>query len=112
MSCDKARERHLRITYGITCEQYEDILEAQDGRCAICRAKPRKIRLAVDHDHKTGTIWGLLCSKCNHRLLGQHGRDPDKYQRAMLYLDGSRSHVRTVLGDAHRVPEIVKRRAA
>jgi DNA-directed RNA polymerase subunit RPC12/RpoP len=107
--CDKARARHLMTTYGITCEQYDALLEAQGGRCGICGAKPRKIRLAVEHDHKTGEIHGLACARCNHRLLGQHGRDPEKYERLVEFLRNPPA--RAILGD-HRVPPIVKRRAA
>lgn len=61
---------HLRRVYGIEEDAYEALLAAQDGRCAICQLKPRKNRLAIDHDHKTGVIRGLLCMWCNHRLLG------------------------------------------
>jgi hypothetical protein len=57
-------------TYGITAAGYDALLRAQGGRCAICRARPKSKRLAVDHDHKTGAVRGLLCSRCNHDLLG------------------------------------------
>lgn len=52
--------------FGITPEQYEAMLKAQDGVCATC-SKPCKTNrwLCVDHDHDTGMIRGLLCSKCN-----------------------------------------------
>lgn len=65
-----AHERRLEATYGIPAEEYNRILEAQGGRCGICRNVPRTIRLAVDHDHKTGAVRGLLCKRCNHDLLG------------------------------------------
>lgn len=57
-------------TYGLTADDYETLLELQGGKCAICRAKPKSKRLAVDHDHKSGRVRGLLCSRCNHDLLG------------------------------------------
>lgn len=60
---------HLARNFGITDEQYDAMLASQHGRCAICRNTPKKKRLHVDHDHKTGMIRGLLCSWCNHRLL-------------------------------------------
>lgn len=54
--------------YGITREQYADMLERQGGRCAICRTdKPggkRRI-FSVDHDHRTGAVRALLCIHCN-----------------------------------------------
>lgn len=57
-------------TYGLTAEQYQTLLARQGGKCAICRARPKSKRLAVDHDHGSGAVRGLLCSRCNHDLLG------------------------------------------
>lgn len=57
-------------TYGITPAAYDALMRLQGGRCAICRARPKSKRLAVDHDHKTGAVRGLLCSRCNHELMG------------------------------------------
>jgi hypothetical protein len=60
--------------YGMTHEQYEDMLMQQNGACAICgKPESRMIRgsvamLAIDHDHETGKVRGLLCSWCNRRL--------------------------------------------
>lgn len=59
--------------------EYEALLQIQGGRCAICNARPRGVRLALDHTHGheacggkgcEGCWRGLLCSKCNHELLG------------------------------------------
>ena len=50
---------------------WETLFKAQRGRCAICR-KPQKdvpIRFAVDHDHATGRVRGLLCRTCNLALV-------------------------------------------
>lgn len=61
--------RWIKKTYGITGEQYEALYEAQGGTCAICRrARGTSKRLAVDHDHATGFVRGLLCSTCNNIL--------------------------------------------
>lgn len=61
-------------TYGITSEQYRALFKAQGGRCYICRRKVHSKRLAVDHDHQTGEVRGLLCADsergCNHAILG------------------------------------------
>lgn len=57
-------------TYGLSAEGYAELLERQGGKCAICRARPVSKRLAVDHDHASGAVRGLLCSRCNHDLLG------------------------------------------
>lgn len=66
----RAHAATIEKTYGITGDDYDSLLKAQGGKCAICRARPRSKRLAVDHDHKTGAVRGLLCSRCNHDLLG------------------------------------------
>lgn len=68
-------ERWIKTTYGITREEYDAILEAQGGKCAICRRATGASRnLSVDHDHKTGEVRGLLCTPCNRDVLG-HLRD-------------------------------------
>lgn len=71
-ACSSARSHAAMVakTYGLEAGDYERLLEAQGGRCAICRARPKSKRLAVDHDHKTGAVRGLLCSRCNHDLMG------------------------------------------
>jgi Autographiviridae endonuclease VII len=67
------RRSRLRTTYGITVAQYDAMLVAQGGGCAICKQPPntylrRKASLAVDHDHATGEVRGLLCGRCNTAL--------------------------------------------
>lgn len=66
----KSHAASIEKTYGITGDDYEKLLRLQGGKCAICRARPRSKRLAVDHDHHSGAVRGLLCSRCNHDLLG------------------------------------------
>ena len=58
----------FKKNFGITLKEYNVLLEQQKFLCAICKEKDLKIRLAVDHDHKTGKIRGLLCSRCNLTL--------------------------------------------
>jgi hypothetical protein len=53
---------------GITDDDYEALLAAQGGGCAICGNPPKTRRLHVDHDHKTGKVRGLLCHRCNRAL--------------------------------------------
>ena len=64
---ERNRWRKLLIRHGITKDQYEQLFRSQDGKCAICRTELNK-KLAVDHDHKTNMIRGLLCHKCNMAL--------------------------------------------
>lgn len=67
---DASHGARVEKVYGLTPAQYDALLQRQGGRCAICRARPKSKRLAVDHDHKSGAVRGLLCSRCNHDLLG------------------------------------------
>lgn len=82
-----AHERRLETTYGITPEEYRRIFhDVQGGRCAVCRNQPRSIRFAVDHDHKTGEVRGILCKRCNHDLLGGGHDSIDTLWNAIEYL--------------------------
>ena len=67
-SSEKAREHRLKSLYGISIAEYEQMLKKQKGVCAICGRPPAKQRLAVDHNHKTKQIRGLLCYHCNYGL--------------------------------------------
>lgn len=71
-ACASAKTHGAMVekVYGITADEYDALLKRQGGKCAICRARPKSIRLAVDHDHKSGAVRGLLCSRCNHDLMG------------------------------------------
>ena len=82
----------LRRTFGISLADYNAMLKAQGGTCAICRrpetfklAGKARPRLSVDHDHQTGKIRGLLCHKCN-RGLGNFEDDVKRLLAAGAYL--------------------------
>ncbi|HSH60575.1 MAG TPA: endonuclease VII domain-containing protein [Acidimicrobiales bacterium] len=83
----KRRERaaHLMRKFGITVEQYEEMLAIQGGGCAICGRRPGKISLHVDHDHETGRIRGCLCFRCNN-ALGDFADNGDWLVAAANYL--------------------------
>lgn len=83
-----SRAGSLRRMYSLTPEQYESLLAAQQGRCATCLRFPGGAFLAVDHDHATGLVRGLLCTVCNHRLLARHRGEPGAwlFDRAARYL--------------------------
>lgn len=82
-----SRNARLQATYGLSAEDYQRLLRAQDGKCAIC-LETRKTNLAVDHCHKTEAIRGLLCARCNGQLLARGARDrPDVLRRAANYLE-------------------------
>lgn len=72
--------------YGITWDQYQSLITAQNNLCAICnKGESPKRRLAIDHCHRTGRVRGLLCIKCN-RALGYFGDDPAVVRAALGYL--------------------------
>ncbi len=65
----RARVSHLKTKYGLTLEEYDSMVIAQEGRCAICnKEEPNGRNLHVDHNHKTGRIRKLLCKRCNAAL--------------------------------------------
>ena len=80
------RARALRKTYGMTLEQYDVMLAAQNGVCAICQLpESQGENLAVDHDHDSKINRALLCRNCNI-AIGNFKEDPDRVQRAVEYL--------------------------
>jgi hypothetical protein len=85
-SSESAHGAMIERTYSLTADQYAALLELQDGRCAVCRAKPKTVRLAVDHDHRSGRTRGLLCSKCNHELLGAAHDSLELLENAVAYI--------------------------
>lgn len=92
----KFKSQYLK-RYGITIEQFDEILAAQGGVCAICSKKETALHhitgearhLAVDHCHSGGQVRGLLCTPCN-QILGLAGDDPDLLRKAATYLEKSR----------------------
>jgi hypothetical protein len=92
-AADRARARRLLKKYGITTAEYDQMFEAQGGKCAICRRPPKRIRLAVDHDHKgTGrkSVRGLLCSMCNRKIVGVIERFKVLPEKIVEYLRSER----------------------
>lgn len=79
----------IKRRYGCTLEQYNQMLIAQSGACAICKSlhnpAEKKGRLYVDHDHATGAIRALLCKHCNS-MLGYAKDDPKVLLEAVAYL--------------------------
>ena len=85
---DKNRDNKLRKAYGISLEDYNEMLSEQNDCCAICRRHYSLFnrKLSVDHDHKTGAVRGLLCKDCN-TSLGQFNDDVDTLLSAISYLN-------------------------
>lgn len=74
-----------RREYGLNRDEYEQMLAAQGGVCAICGGAPKKKSLAVDHVHSSGKVRALLCHRCN-TALGLFGEDTDRLMSAINYL--------------------------
>lgn len=84
--CNKERRNFREKLYGLAREHYARMLTAQGGRCALCGRESGSRALAVDHDHATGRIRGLLCSPCNTGIGGLRD-DPEMLRRAIAYLE-------------------------
>lgn len=83
-----SRRSHLKRTFGISLELYNEMLKNQNGVCAICKqfnTHGQHAVLAVDHCHDTGNIRGLLCYKCN-TALGQFQDNINNLEKAISYL--------------------------
>lgn len=67
---DKQAERQRKYAYGITKDQFDTMLAAQNASCAICSAGTpgHNASFHVDHCHTTGAVRGLLCHHCNTGL--------------------------------------------
>ena len=83
-----SRASHLRTKFGLTIEQYDQLLADQGGGCFICGKTPEQEgkNLAVDHDHVTGEIRGILCAYHNHRVIGRH-RDGELLRKMADYVE-------------------------
>lgn len=88
----QSRGNMLSKKYRLTQESYDERLKLQNYKCAICDLhylrnikNNRVIALAVDHDHKTGKVRGLLCNNCN-RGIGLLGDSVSSMDRALRYL--------------------------
>lgn len=83
------RGSKLRADYGISLEQYREMVAAANGLCEACGQRPYvrhgRVTLHVDHDHATGAVRGLLCQPCN-LALGHLGDDLDRIERLAAYL--------------------------
>ncbi len=76
------RRWNLKTKYGLSVAEYEALLEAQAGLCAICRGT--LLTPKIDHDHLTGSVRGILCHRCNLLLAGVE--NPSFLKRALNYL--------------------------
>ena len=85
----------IKQLYGITYEEYEAMLEKQNGQCAICgttdpSAQNNRQHFCVDHCHTTGQVRGLLCDQCN-TALGKFKDNINYLENAITYLQQTKS---------------------
>ena len=94
------RTRNLKVKYGLTLSEYENLVAKQQGRCAICNIKPlvtikKPNPLYIDHDHKRAVVRGLLCHLCNV-LIGMAKEDTCTLRNAAEYLEKTMSIATTI----------------
>lgn len=84
----RIKNRRRERIYGISPEEYENILLKQNGKCAICKSDKSEFHngLHIDHNHNTGKIRGLLCLKCNS-AIGKFKDSIEILQEAIKYLE-------------------------
>ncbi len=93
--CERHYQRFRKAAkFGATPEDIARLFKEQDGKCAICRCEEespdgttgRTRELAMDHNHSTGKLRGLLCGACN-KAIGMLGDDPAVLRAAITYLE-------------------------
>ena len=85
------RDNYLKRVYGIDIVEYNELFRKQNGCCAICgvhQTKQKRI-MAVDHDHESRRVRGLLCFMCN-TALGKFNDDCEVLNKAIQYLNAHR----------------------
>lgn len=91
--CREHRLKKRRKKLGISDGEYWKLVKKQKGLCAICKQPEvmvrlgRVVTLSIDHDHKTNTVRGLLCHRCNVGL-GHFLDNPKLLKKAAKYLQG------------------------
>ena len=86
---ERARERNKERRYGITQEQFDQMLLEQNNKCKICSNNFKSSKdTHIDHCHGTNKVRGLLCNGCN-MALGQFMDNTDILDNAIKYLQNS-----------------------
>jgi hypothetical protein len=111
----KVKNAYLMRTYHITLDFFNRLREFQDYKCGICRRHEIMFRtgMAVDHNHKTGEVRGLLCWSCN-RLLGRFFDDNQLLVNMAYYvqhLPVVTLHGASIYTAPHRVGSAVRAKA-
>ncbi len=86
---DRVRNSNMIRNYGITLEEFNKLLQDQQGLCAICNAQMEKP--CIDHSHRTNTVRGLLCHACNVKLAAVD--DPVWLHAAIIYVERAKQNL-------------------
>jgi len=86
--------KRVAMRYGMSLQDYQDLLLAQDNKCLICKIEHKDengSRLVIDHDHKKDvtSVRGLLCGQCN-LALGLFKDNPEVCRAAAEYLENQK----------------------
>lgn len=106
----KSKSNDLKKSYGITLNEFEELIAKQDNKCAICGKeettiiKGKRIRLAVDHCHTTNEVRGLLCRNCN-KGLGLFFDNVELLKNAINYL--SQHNAKPKKQSSLEIPELI-----
>lgn len=84
---ERSADNRFKRVYGISLEDYKRMLILQEDRCLICKTHKSNLSkaLAVDHDHITGKVRGLLCGHCNI-AIGLLKEDISILKNCIMYL--------------------------
>ncbi len=88
---EKTRGKFIRIKkkYGITKEEYHNLIESQNGLCPICNLSLNgDSQIDIDHNHKTNKVRGVLHTLCN-KGLGCFDDEPQRFRNAIKYLENN-----------------------
>jgi hypothetical protein len=93
---------NMKSTFNLTVDDYNNLFTKQKGCCAICKKHQSEFRkrLAIDHDHETDIIRGLLCSSCN-TALGLLKDDVEILESAINYLNKQRVELKKLSNSNH-----------
>lgn len=82
---EQKKSYELKHTYGITLDDFNDMLAEQDRKCAACGAAFLEVVPHVDHCHDSGKIRGLVCPGCN-KAMGLVGDNAEVLEKLAAYL--------------------------
>lgn len=94
------RSNQLGKRFSLTVAQYRALVAATGGTCPLCTSRPRV--WAVDHDHQTGLVMGVVCTGCNVQILAASKHDLARARALVVYLENSPA---SQLGIVARAPE-------